>query len=30
VAAIYLCITFTIIFIFKKLEDRLLAHLQPR
>ena len=30
VAAIYLCITFTIIFIFKKLENRLLAHLQPR
>lgn len=30
VAAIYLCITFTIIYIFKKLETRLLAHLQPR
>lgn len=30
VAAIYLSITFTIIFIFKQLEKRLLAHLQPR
>jgi arginine/ornithine transport system permease protein len=30
VAAIYLCITFTIILLFKKLENRLLVHLQPR
>ena len=30
VAAIYLCITFTIIYLFKKIEERLLAHLQPR
>lgn len=30
VAAIYLSITFTIIFVFKQLEKHLLAHLQPR
>ncbi len=29
-AALYLALTFTIILIFKQLENRLLAHLQPR
>jgi arginine/ornithine transport system permease protein len=29
VAAIYLCVTFTLIFIFRKLENRIMAHLQP-
>lgn len=30
VAAIYLCLTFSIILLFKQLEKRLLGHLQPR
>ncbi|EAT12651.1 ABC transporter permease [Bermanella marisrubri] len=30
VAAIYLCLTFSIIMLFKQLEKRLLGHLQPR
>lgn len=29
VAAIYLCLTFTILFVFRYLEKRLLAHLKP-
>ncbi|WP_016855799.1 ABC transporter permease [Halomonas smyrnensis] len=29
VAAIYLCLTFSIIFFFRRLENRLLAHLRP-
>ena len=29
VAAIYLCITFLLIFCFRKLENNLLAHLRP-
>ncbi len=29
VAAIYLCLTFALIFAFRKLEDRLMAHLRP-
>lgn len=29
VALIYLCITFTLIFFFKQLENRMLAHLKP-
>ncbi|GEK71945.1 MULTISPECIES: ABC transporter permease [Halomonas] len=29
VAAIYLCLTFTIIYVFRRLENRLLAHLKP-
>ncbi|GHB17724.1 ABC transporter permease [Salinicola rhizosphaerae] len=30
VALIYLCLTFSIMFVFRKLEKRLLAHLRPR
>jgi len=30
VALIYLCLTFTILFAFKKLEGKMLAHLKPR
>ncbi|WP_108123957.1 ABC transporter permease [Saccharospirillum mangrovi] len=30
VALIYLCLTFTIFYVFKQLEKRLLAHLRPR
>jgi arginine/ornithine transport system permease protein len=30
VAAIYLCLTFSIVYAFKRLEHRLLAHLKPR
>ncbi len=30
VALIYLCLTFLLVFIFRKLEARLLAHLRPR
>jgi len=30
VALIYLCLTFSIVYVFKRLEKRLLAHLQPR
>jgi len=29
VAAIYLCLTFTLIFLFRKLENRLMAHTRP-
>ena len=29
VAAIYLCLTFALIFAFRKLENRLMAHLRP-
>jgi len=30
VALIYLCLTFTIVYVFKRVEKKLLAHLQPR
>ena len=30
VALIYLCLTFSIMFVFRRLEKRLLAHLRPR
>ncbi|MEC9482995.1 MAG: amino acid ABC transporter permease, partial [Halomonas sp.] len=30
VAAIYLCLTFTILYLFRYLEKRMLAHLRPQ